>query len=94
MQIARIVLYCTLFGISGGAHALCVMPDGSLDDVSMSPGTIAMDMVPPCAVSGPAAENGQPATTPMAQNQKAPDKVGAQVKTRQEDGKVTSAGRL
>lgn len=31
------------------AHALCVNPDGSLDDPSVPPESVAMDVMPSCA---------------------------------------------
>lgn len=37
-----------LAGLSLTARALCVNPDGSLDDPSVSPETIATDMLPSC----------------------------------------------
>lgn len=43
------LLLAILAGITFNAHALCVNPDGSLDDPSMSPSTIAVEELPACA---------------------------------------------
>ena len=37
-----------LAGLSLTAHALCVNPDGSLDDPSVTSSTVATDMLPTC----------------------------------------------
>lgn len=42
------VLVAVLAGAALNAHALCMNPDGSLDDDSISKGTIAVDMLPAC----------------------------------------------
>src|SRR5512147_1894717 len=42
------LLLAILAGTTFNAHALCVNPDGSLDDPSMSPSTIAVEELPAC----------------------------------------------
>lgn len=47
-KLAAALFGLSLAGVTLNSYALCVNPDGSLDDPSMSPGSIAMDMVPSC----------------------------------------------
>ncbi len=51
------LLLAMLTSISFNAHALCVNPDGSLDDASMSPSTVAVEMLPACVDSSPETVN-------------------------------------
>ncbi|OZA14981.1 MAG: hypothetical protein B7X94_00125 [Hydrogenophilales bacterium 17-62-8] len=51
------LLLAVLASISFNAHALCVNPDGSLDDASMSPSTIAVETLPLCAEPTPKTAN-------------------------------------
>ncbi len=78
--ILHILSLMVLLGISGGANALCVKPDGSLDDPSMSPGSIAMDMVPQCEDSAPAAENVQSPTVATEQNSGVKKEAGKELR--------------
>lgn len=45
------MLLITLTAATFNAHALCINSDGSLDDPSMSPSSIATDMLPACEKS-------------------------------------------
>jgi hypothetical protein len=45
---SKTLLLIILAGLTVNAHALCVNPDGTLDDASMSPSTIAVEMLPAC----------------------------------------------
>jgi hypothetical protein len=45
---SRPLFLIAIAGLSLNAHALCMNQDGSLDDASMSPSTIALDVLPPC----------------------------------------------
>lgn len=47
-------LMLVIAGLSLNAHALCVNPDGSLDDKSVPPGSIAVEMLPVCQNAAPA----------------------------------------
>lgn len=42
------VLFAVLAGVAVNSHALCMNPDGSLDDASMAKETIAVDVLPAC----------------------------------------------
>lgn len=42
------VLFAVLAGVTVNVHALCVNPDGSLDDASVSREPIAVDVLPAC----------------------------------------------
>lgn len=44
----QFLLTVVLAGMAFNAHALCVKPDGSLDDASLSRDFVAMDMLPAC----------------------------------------------
>ena len=57
------LLMLTIAGLSLNAHAVCVMPDGSLDDKSASAATVAVEMLPACERSAPPAV-GTPAAEP------------------------------
>ncbi len=46
--LATALFGLSLAGLTLNAYALCVKPDGSLDDPSMSPGSVAIEMVPSC----------------------------------------------
>lgn len=60
-SLATTLIGLSLAGLTLNAYALCVKPDGSLDDPSMSPGSIAMDMVPSCDAATAAGGSKQPA---------------------------------
>lgn len=62
-KFASVLFVLSLAGLTLNAYALCVNPDGSLDDPSMSPGSIAMDMVPSCDAASTPGANKQPAAT-------------------------------
>ena len=70
-KFAGTLLALGLAGAAMNAHALCVKPNGSLDDPSVPPGAVVMDMVPPCdAAADPAGKppaavlnDGQPMTS-------------------------------
>jgi hypothetical protein len=49
----RVLAITTLLSISCGAHALCVNPDGSLDDRSMNTASIDREMLPACEIPQP-----------------------------------------
>lgn len=49
-----------LLATSFGAHALCVKPDGSLDDPSVSPEYHSLDVLPACGNSSAVSANHQP----------------------------------
>ena len=42
------LLFVVLTGAAINAHALCMNPDGSLDDASVPMGTISTDVLPAC----------------------------------------------
>jgi hypothetical protein len=42
------LLFVVLTGAAINAHALCMNPDGSLDDASVPLGTISTDVLPTC----------------------------------------------
>ena len=42
------LLFVVLTGAAINAHALCMNPDGSLDDASVPLGTISTDVLPAC----------------------------------------------
>jgi hypothetical protein len=44
-HLPLLIAVCSL---AFNAHALCMNPDGSLDDASVSASTIAMDVLPAC----------------------------------------------
>ena len=46
------LLFAVLTGAAINAHALCVYPDGSLDDASVPLGTISTDVLPACQDQG------------------------------------------
>lgn len=73
MKRRRHTLLVILAGFSLNVHALCVNPDGSLDDASVPEGSVAKEMLPACeapsnraemhpANAEPVAQNGDPAT--------------------------------
>lgn len=62
-KFASVLSGLSLAGLALNAYALCVNPDGSLDDPSMSSGSIAMDMVPSCDAANTPDANKQPAAT-------------------------------
>lgn len=45
---SRTLFLIVIAGLSLNAHALCVNQDGSLDDSSVPPSTISVDMLPTC----------------------------------------------
>ena len=57
------LIMAILAGLTFNAHALCVNPDGSLDDPSMSPSTIAVEELPACGDPAPKAVD-TPASAP------------------------------
>lgn len=57
---AAALLGLGLVGVAMNAHALCINPDGSLDDSSIPPSSVVMDMVPTCDAEKAATEK-QPA---------------------------------
>lgn len=69
-------LLVILAGFSLNAHALCVKPDGSLDDASVPEGSVAKEMLPACEAPPRRAEihpaNSEPVALPAAQNDDAP----------------------
>lgn len=46
----RAMVAASLLGLSCGVHALCLNPDGSLDDASMSAESIDLGSLPACEV--------------------------------------------
>jgi len=46
------LLFVVITGAAINAHALCVNPDGSLDDASVPLGTISTDVLPACQDQG------------------------------------------
>lgn len=48
MNAIKTVLFVMTLIIANTANALCVNTDGSLDDKSMSPETVAVEMLPQC----------------------------------------------
>jgi hypothetical protein len=70
MKRSRHILLAILASISLNVHALCVNPDGSLDDASVPDGSVAKEMLPACEAPKPAET--QPAKPePVAQNDQA-----------------------
>lgn len=60
-KLATALFGLGLAGLTLNAYALCVKPDGSLDDPSVTPGSVVMDMVPSCSATGPSGVKKQPA---------------------------------
>lgn len=50
---ASALLMLAVTGLSLNAHALCVNPDGSLDDRSVPTGSVVADMLPACGNAAP-----------------------------------------
>lgn len=79
-QSLHALLLATLAGLTFNANALCVNPDGSLDDASVPDGSVAKEMLPACEIrSGKAAESSSikpkvPASAQSAINASANDK--------------------
>lgn len=82
-KFAGTLLALGLAGAAMNAHALCVKPNGSLDDPSVPPGAVVMDMVPPCDAAttsaagqpGAVLNDGQPMTS-QAGNASQPKRDG------------------
>lgn len=74
------LLLAILAGLSLNAQALCVNPDGSLDDASVPDGSVAKEMLPACeAPSGKAGAQparAEPVALPVAQNEDAGARTG------------------
>lgn len=51
----RALAIAVILGVSSGAHALCLNPDGSLDDSSMNTASIDRGLLPACEVPQPTA---------------------------------------
>ena len=52
------LLLSALAGFALNAHALCVNPDGSLDDASIPEGMVSIDVLPACDDPAPGAAGG------------------------------------
>jgi hypothetical protein len=63
---SRPLFLIVIAGLSLNAHALCMNQDGSLDDPSFSPSTIALDVLPPCKKPGDAKAADKSAATVAA----------------------------
>jgi hypothetical protein len=81
-KLAATLFGLGLAGLAMNAHALCVNPDGSLDDSSVPPGSVVMDMLPACdAAAAPtgkemaAVSNDKHAVAPKALDASQPKKL-------------------
>lgn len=75
-----------LLSVSAGAYALCMNADGTLDDLSVSPGTINVEMLPACESPAPNSANVEPVVSVTQQNKMGSDKTEAKAKSSQKDG--------
>lgn len=63
---ASALLMLVITGLSLNAHALCVKPDGSLNDSSVPAGSVVADMLPACGSAAPSAAAADPAPSKNA----------------------------
>jgi hypothetical protein len=47
----HVLLLIVLAGLAFNAHALCVNPDGSLDDASVPVASVSVEVLPACEIS-------------------------------------------
>lgn len=85
------LLLLVLAGVAFNAHALCVNPDGSLDDPSMSPSTIAVEELPACGDSASKTVNAPAPGASQGKPHKA-EPVQPAVKTKTDDKHASNKG--